>query len=250
MRKVWLTQVGRSLAYQTWEAFAEEAKRLGFSRRVFPELEVRAGDIVLFGTVPEGVKLRRGEKVSYNLIIRGFGIVTSVSLKGKTPEAQQIIRETLSEFGTKDNGDGGSNLKVVRRGCGVYLVEGAWRVEDWDGFFKALRQRLKEKLGSMLYDSVILLVNGKFYELETPFQLPFAVTYSRNWRVLNESQVEAVSQLINPEAFVSDETPTIQLLAKYIQTLYRTKRDDKVAIKLPETDQTVKVDQAMLDIIL
>lgn len=234
--KVWLQQVGHSQAYRSWDEFADEAKRFGFSRRVplLPAItnNLRVGDIILF--CEKIGKLRRGEKIPYKVNIRGFGVVQQILIHPKNLEAAEALQEALARVNAVKSGAG---QQRVERRCGYYLVDSGWTIDNWDEFFDVLAEKCKERDLS-LWDGFTALIAGKFYELESPIEFPQELTYSRMLRMVNDDVIGQFADIISAHAFVTDQ-PNLLILSRYLQVTYKAQRKNTVLVKLP-TDNTPK----------
>lgn len=245
--KVWLQQVGHSQTYRSWNEFADEAKRFGFSRRVplLPAVtnNLRIGDIVLFAEKTS--RLKRGEKVPYKVVVRGFGVVQSILLHPKNLDAKQALQETLALINAVKNS---ASSQTVERRCGYYVVDSSWTVDDWDEFFRVLAQKCKER-GLAVWDGFTALVSGKFYELESPIEYPEELTYSRMLRMVDDEIVNQIALTVSADAFVTDQ-PNLLILSRYLQVTYRAQRKNSVIVKLPDAPNPTKLTYDELAVLL
>ncbi len=187
-RRVFRVNRGRSEAYPTPQAFAEEAERMGFSIAL-PSVgvtahesatSVRLGDVILFTTFPQDFhfKKKAGDDPANKApaYLFGWGVVERYLVYAKDAIGKELLEE-LFQLGEREGW-----LTIFRwvdaeewRRCGHYRIGRQAAIADEQAFESALarlvaKKRVQGYIG-MVHSHLGRLAGGKFHRVEPPVVL-------------------------------------------------------------------------------
>ena len=224
--------------YSTPQAFAEEALRLGVSRKVVG-IVGKPGDILLACVAPHKLKRIKGNPQQFHPNIFGYSKVRGYGIHPKTPLARKVLNRVIDELVANGAAIVQEIGQTVVRRCGYYTVGRQVILKDWEQFAKLLRARWREELRTQpkgqrrrrySFSEFDFLVQGDFKPIEPPLPCPFPIVYSR---VLREVKPHELALLLDALRVRLDEAAIDAIL---------TDRTDQPAVLLELTEY---VQQAM-----
>ena len=239
-RRVFLNLTGRnSGTYDSPQAFAEEAKRLGVSRKVHAIVAV-PGDVIMFVTAPHRIKKERG--VTFNPLAFGYCVVTGYAIYPKTQHARTALTNALKTAVEEGIATVEEVDEFVSRRCGYYRVGRRVVVSDFSAFKRLLLDAWRKELHTLpkeqreshnfLRDFDFLVQGKDFNLIEPPLELPFGIKYKRGLRLVKPDELELLLNTLKwrsgeaaVDAFFGERPnqPAILLeLTEYVQQAMNT----------------------------
>jgi hypothetical protein len=236
-RRVFLTLTGRSVSYNTPQAFIDEALKLGVSRKVVGA-SVHPGDVILFGVAP--FRLKREEGFTFKPLLFGYSVVKGYAIHPRTEIARKVLSATITKLMERGLAEVTDHLdEFVTRRCGYYRISRRVVVHDWDEFVETFHDLWSRELRShtdvtarKTLTHFDFLVQGDFKVIEPPIELPFEIKYTRTLRLIKPDELTLLQNALKErldtaavEAFLGErpDQPAVLLeLSEYVQQAQQT----------------------------
>jgi hypothetical protein len=220
--------------YNSPQVFAEEAMRLGVSRKVVG-IVGKPGDILLACVAPHRLKRIKGNPQQFHPDIFGYSKIRGYGIHPKTPLARKVLNRVIDELIAIGAAIAQEIGQTVVRRCGYYTVGRQVILKDWEQFAKLLHARWEEELRTQprgqrrryTFTEFDFLVQGDFKPIDPPLSCPFPIVYSRVLRKVKPHELSLLMDALRVrldeaaiDAILTDRTdqPAVLLeLTEYVQ---------------------------------
>jgi hypothetical protein len=220
--------------YNSPQVFAEEAMRLGVSRKVVG-IVGKPGDILLACVAPHRLKRIKGNPQQFHPDIFGYSKIRGYGIHPKTPLARKVLNRVIDELVAIGAAIVQEIGQTVVRRCGYYTVGRQVILKDWEQFAKLLHARWEEELRTQprgqrrryTFTEFDFLVQGDFKPIDPPLPCPFPIVYSRVLRKVKPHELSLLMDALRVrldeaaiDAILTDRTdqPAVLLeLTEYVQ---------------------------------
>jgi hypothetical protein len=220
--------------YNSPQVFAEEAMRLGVSRKVVG-IVGKPGDILLACVAPHKLKRIKGNPQQFHPDIFGYSKIRGYGIHPKTPLACKVLNRVIDELVAIGAAIVQEIGQTVVRRCGYYTVGRQVILKDWEQFAKLLHARWEEELRTQprgqrrryTFTEFDFLVQGDFKPIDPPLPCPFPIVYSRVLRKVKPHELSLLMDALRVrldeaaiDAILTDKTdqPAVLLeLTEYVQ---------------------------------